>query len=47
MKKALSLNRTEREILSILGKNKVMQYTSLENINNQIDTILLSKMFLN
>lgn len=46
MKKALSLNRTEREILSILGKNKVMQYTSLENINNQIDTILLSKMFL-
>ncbi len=47
MKKALSLNRTEREILSILGKNKVMQYTSLENINNQIDTILLSKMSLN
>lgn len=47
MRKALELKRTDREILSILGKNKVMQYTSLENINHQIDEELLSKMLLN
>ena len=47
MKKALDIKRTDREILSILGKNKVMQYTSLESINHQIDEELLSKMFLN
>ena len=47
MKKALELNRTEREMLSLLGKNKVMQYTSLENVNKLIDTELLSKILLN
>ncbi len=47
MKKALEIRRTDREILSILGKNKVMQYTSLESINHQIDEELLAKMFLN
>ncbi len=40
---ALKLTRTEREILSLLGKNKVMQFTSLENINKEIDEKLLSK----
>ena len=44
--KALSLNKTEREILSLLGKNKVMQYTSLENINAQINEELISKILL-
>ena len=47
MKKALDIRRTDREILSILGKNKVMQYTSLESVNHQIDEELLAKMFLN
>lgn len=47
MRKALEMKRTDREILSILGKNKVMQYTSLESINHQIDEELLGKMFLN
>ena len=46
MQKALSLNRTEREMYSLLGKNKVMQYTSLETINKQIDEELLSKLLL-
>lgn len=44
---ALKLNRTEREIYSMLGKNKVMQYTSLENVNKEIDEKLFSKIFLN
>lgn len=43
---ALKLSRTEREILSLLGKNKVMQFTSLENINKEIDEKLLSKFSL-
>ena len=43
---ALKLTRTEREILSLLGKNKVMQFTSLENINKEIDEKLLSKFSL-
>ena len=46
MKKALSLNRTEREMYSLLGKNKVMQYTSLEAVNHQIDDELISKLSL-
>ena len=46
MQKALNLNRTEREMLSILSKNKAMQYTSPENINKQIDEELLSKVLL-
>ena len=44
MQRALNLTRTEREMISILGKNKAMQYTSLENINKQIDEELLSKV---
>ena len=47
MKKALELNRTEREMRSLLGKNKVMQYTSLENVNKIIVNDLLSKLLLN
>lgn len=46
MKRALELNRTEREMYAILGKNKVMQYTSLETINKMIDSELLNKLFL-
>ena len=46
MKKALEIRRTDREILSILGKNKVMQYTSLEAVNHQIDDELISKLSL-
>ena len=46
LKKALELNRTEREMISILSKNKVMQYTSLENVSNQIDELLV-KLSLN
>lgn len=46
IKRALELNRTEREMLSILSKNKVMQYTSLENVNKQIDELLV-KLSLN
>lgn len=46
MQRALNLTRTEREMISILGKNKAMQYTSPENINKQIDEELLSKVLL-
>lgn len=46
MKRALAFNRTEREMYSLLGKNKVMQYTSLEAINRLIDEELLSKFSL-
>ncbi len=46
MNKALSLNRTEREMYSLLGKNKVMQYTSLEAVNHLIDDELLRKLSL-
>ena len=47
MKKALYLTPTEREVLSILGKNKAMQYTSLDKVNQQIDLELISKFPLN
>ena len=47
IKEALKLNRTEREIYSMIGKNKVMQYTSLENVNKQIEVELLNKVLLN
>ena len=40
IQKALDMNRTQREMLSILGKNKVMQYTSLEVINGEIKELL-------
>ena len=46
MKRVLSFTRVEREMLVILGKNKAMQYTSLEIINKQIDEELLSKFSL-
>jgi hypothetical protein len=46
MKKALEMTRTEREVLIILGKNKAMQYTSLESVNRVIDDELLSKILL-
>ena len=46
MKKVLSFSRVDREMLIILGKNKAMQYTSLESINHQIDNELLSKLLL-
>lgn len=47
MKRALELNRTDREILSLLGKNKAMQYTSLESVNHLFDDELLPKLSLN
>lgn len=44
--KALSMTKIEREMITLLGKNKAMQYTSQENINKQIDSELLSKISL-
>ena len=46
IEKALSLNKVEKERLAILGKNKVMQYTSPEVINSTIAQ-LLSEFSLN
>ena len=40
IEKALSLSRVEREMLSILGKNKVMQYTSLQIVNSSVSKLL-------
>ena len=45
IEKALSLTKTEREMLSLLGKNKVMQYTSLENVNNSLQRLLRELSF--
>ena len=45
--RALNMRRTDREIITLLGKNKVMQYTSLESVNKIIDNDLLSKFLLN
>ena len=45
--KALSMTKIEKEMITLLGKNKAMQYTSQENINKQIDTELLGKISLN
>lgn len=47
IKKALSLTNKAKEELLEKGTNKAMKYTSLKNINKEIDNSLFSKIFLN